>query len=73
MLYDQDAIPQDVVDVCDEMYLKKKQYNSVHYVGADAHGNLFSDYFVFVIDVIKKNIPVVFEQVTNERQWRSVI
>ena len=50
----------DVILISDEMYLQKRvQYFSGRYVGADSNSNIYKGIVVFMIQGLKKFVPIV--------------
>ena len=64
VLLEQGKIDKDVVLTLDEIYLQKEaQYNGGRMIGADADGNMFKGVMTFMINSLKKSIPVVVKAV----------
>ena len=76
-LLDKGCISQDIIVLCDEMYLQKEtQYHGGSYVGADEDGNFYSGIIVMMIIGLKKSIPVVVRalpetKITGEKYFET--
>ena len=51
-------------------FKKGIQYHGENYVGADGHGNLFSNIFIFMIVGIKKCTSCCSSSSGKQSQWR---
>ena len=60
MLKDKGAISKDIILMLDEMHLQKCiQYAGGQYIGADSNKNFYKCIVVFMIQGLKKSVPIV--------------
>ena len=75
VLLEQGDIGTDVVLLLDEVYLQKdSQYQDGELVGADNEGNLYKGVMTFMINSLKKSIPLVVKAIPEikiEGKWLS--
>ena len=73
LLKEKSAISEDIILMADEMYVQKcVQYAGGSYVGADTDESLYKGVVVFMIQGLKKTVPVVVRaspEVTVSGQW----